>query len=223
MTADEREAIVVQMFPVVRAIAGRVARICRLTDEDDLIGDGALGLVRAVDNYDPRRGASLNQYVRHIILGSILNGLRRKDPVSERARRRVREGERLRTHRQMHGVDLSDREIDASLPGFARARAQVESGVPLSLDVTLPLKLRVRADWNTDPARVYEITARRSMVRGAVQMLPKRQREIVEQHYFAERTLRTISERMAVTPQRVSQLHCAALAKLRVSVTADVR
>lgn len=223
MTADERDAVVARLFPIVRAIAHRVARICRLTDEDDLIGDGALGLVRAVDNYDPARGVSLDQYARHVILGAMLNGLRRKDPISERARRRVREGERLRRQREAHGHFLSERELDAALPGFSRARAQVECGLPLSLDAPLPLGLRLRADWNTDPARLHEIAARRRIVRGALRTLPARQRAIVVQHYFGDRSLRTISERMAVTPQRVSQLHCAALAQLRVAVAADIR
>jgi RNA polymerase sigma factor for flagellar operon FliA len=223
VTAQERDAVVARYFPVVHTIAHRVARICRLTDEDDLIGDGALGLVRAVDNYDSHRGKSLDQYIRHMILGAMLNGLRRKDPISERARRRVREGERLRRQREAQGHVTSERELEALLPGFSRARAQVARGLPVSLDAALPLGLRMRADWNTDPARVYEVHARRASVRRALRTLPERQREIVVQHYFADRSLRTISEHLAVTPQRVSQLHCAALARLRFAVGADVR
>ena len=223
MTAEARDALVAQFFPIVHTIAHRVARICRLTDEDDLIGDGSLGLVRAIDNYDVARGTSLDQYVRHMILGAMLNGLRRKDPISERARRRVREGEKLRRQREAHGEMLSEHELEALLPGFARARAQVARGLPISLDAALPLGLRVRADWNMDPARVYEAHARRGSVRRALSSLPERQREIVVQHYFGDHSLRTISERMAITPQRVSQLHCAALARLRLAVAAEVR
>ena len=223
MTAQERDDTVARFFPIVHTIAHRVARICRLTDEDDLVGDGALGLVRAVDNYDAGRGPSLDQYIRHMILGAMLNGLRRKDPISERARRKVREGERLRRQREAQGHALSERELEMHVPGFGRASAQVARGLPVSLDAPLPVGLRVRADWNTDPARVYEISARGRSVRRALHTLPQRQREIVVQYYFAERSLRSISEHMAVTPQRVSQLHCAALARLRIDMDADVR
>jgi RNA polymerase sigma factor for flagellar operon FliA len=220
---DEREAIVARLFPAVRAIAHRVARICRISDADDLIGDGALGLVRAVDNYDSRRGVSLECYARHCIVGAMLNGLRRKDPISERARRRVREGERVRTQLEADGTSLSERELEAIVPGFGRARAQVECGLPLSLDAPLPLHVRLRADWSADPARLYELAAQRRDVRGALERLPPRQRAIVFEHYFAERSLKAISEGMAITPQRVSQLHCAALGRLRTVVGTDAR
>jgi len=220
MRSDERETAVVRLLPVVRKIAHHVARMCRVPDEDDLIGDGALGLVRAVDTFDASRGVTLERYARHVILGAMLNGLRRKDPVSERARRRVREGERLRA---MRDAQLSDSELDAALPGFARARAQVECGLPLSLDAPLPAGVRVRMDWGSDPARVYERMTRQRAVHGALERLPPRQREIVMAHYFAESSLRTISERMAITPQRVSQLHCAALRRLRSNVIGESR
>lgn len=215
MTAEERDDAVAQLFPLVRIIAHRVARVCRLPDADDLIGDGALGLVRAVDNFDPARGVSLDQYVRHVVLGAMLNGLRRKDPVSERARRRVREGQRVRRVLEAKGGTATDREIDAVVPGYERALAQVERGLPLSLDAPLPYGSRMELDWKEDPARLYELAARRADLRGAVDELPPRHRDIVLQHYFGEQSLRALSEDMNVTPQRISQLHCAALARLR--------
>jgi RNA polymerase sigma factor for flagellar operon FliA len=218
MTAQEREAVVTALFPLVRVIAHRVARACRLADEDDLIGDGALGLVRAVDNYDPSRGVTLERYVRHVVLGSMLNGLRRKDPVSERARRRVRQAERLRDQLEARGASVSDHELDAAAPGFVRALAQVQCGLPLSLDAPLPYGMRPGPDWSGDPALIVERHLQSQGLRGAVAQLPPRQREVVFHHYFCEGSLRALSERMAVTPQRISQLHCAALDRLRAVV-----
>lgn len=218
MNAQERERIVARLFPVVFKIAHRVARVCRVPDEDDLVGDGSLGLVRALDTYDAGRGVSLERYARHVILGAMLNGLRRRDPISERARRRVREGDRLVAAREARGTTMSARELEEALPGISRARAQVECGLPLSLDAPLPLGSRIRVDWSSDPARVYEKIAREQAVRAALGRLSPRQRAIVEQHYFADTPLRTISQAMAVTPQRVSQLHCAALHRMRASV-----
>lgn len=222
MTSEERESVVAQLFPIVRIIAHRVARICRLADADDLIGDGALGLVRAVDNFDPSRGVALEQYVRHVVLGAMLNGLRRKDPVSERARRRVRQGERVRQELESHGRLVSDRELEESVPGFRRALAQVERGLPLSLDAPLPFGSRLALDWSSDPARIFEASSREGDVREAIERLPARHRDIVLQHYFGERSLRALSAHMAVTPQRISQLHCAALARLRTLVRNNI-
>lgn len=222
MNAQERERVVARLFPVVFKIAHRVARICRVPDEDDLVGDGALGLVRALDTYDAARGVSLERYARHVILGAMLNGLRRKDPISERARRRVRQGDRLQAASEARGTPLSARELEEALPGIGRARAQVECGLPLSLDAPLPIGSRIRIDWGDDPARLYERIARERAVRAALERLSPRQREIVERHYFADTPLRTISHALAVTPQRVSQLHCAALHRMRAAVGGEV-
>ena len=215
MTQSERETLVTRMLPVVSIIARHVARICRLRDQDDLVGDGAVGLVRAVDAYDPTRGVTFDSYARHVILGAMLNGLRQRDPVSERARRRIREAERLRAELEARGAVPSNRDLENALPGLDRARAQVERGLPLSLDAPLPLGTSVHVDWSGDPARVFEKGTRRRIVRRAVGELPRRQRQIVVNHYFADVPLRALSARMAITPQRVSQLHCAALARLR--------
>ena len=222
MNADERERHVLKLFPVVFKIAHRVARICRVPDEDDLVGDGALGLVRALDTYDASRGVSLDRYARHVILGAMLNGLRRKDPISERARRRVREGDRLQAASEARGVPLSAQELEEAVPGISRARAAVERGLPLSLDAPLPAGARMRIDWSNDPAQLYEGIARERAVHSALERLSSRQREIVVQHYFSDTPLRTISESLAVTPQRVSQLHCAALHRMRAAVIGEV-
>ena len=221
MNADERERHVRKLFPVVFKIAHRVARICRVPDEDDLVGDGALGLVRALDTYDANRGVTLDRYARHVILGAMLNGLRRKDPISERARRRVREGDRLQAASEANGVTMSPCELETALPGITRARAQVECGLPLSLDAPLPSGARMRIDWSDDPARLYERAVTERLVHSALARLSPRHREIVVQHYFAGTPLRIISETMTVTPQRVSQLHCAALHQMRSIVMGE--
>jgi len=222
MNAEERERHVRKLFPVVFRIAHRVARICRVPDEDDLVGDGALGLVRALDTYDANRGVTLDRYARHVILGAMLNGLRRKDPISERARRRVREGDRLQAASEARGLMLSPQQLEEALPGITRARAQVERGLPLSLDAPLPSGARMHIDWSNDPAQLYESSVRERAVNSALDCLSARQREIVVRHYFADTPLRTISQTMAVTPQRVSQLHCAALHRMRAAVTGEL-
>ena len=221
MTSDQREAAVATLLPIVHLIARRVARICRVRDPDDLIGDGSLGLLRAIDTFDAGRGVSLERYARHVVLGAILNGLRHRDPVSERARRRVRIAERLRRELQARGCAPTERELEAAVAGLRRARAQVDCGLPLSLDMALPIGIAVRPDWSGDPARVYAREAGMRTVRLAIDSLPARQQEIVRDHYFRDVPLRVLSQKMAVTPQRVSQLHCAALARLRAAVAAE--
>lgn len=211
-----REDEIRSLLPLVRRIARRVKRLVPGFDLDDLIGDGSIGLIRAVDTYDPSRGPSLRQYATRLILGSMLNGVRRMDPVSERARRTVRDGENVRyALAAVSGVVPSALEMDRRRPGYLRALAATYRGQPLSLDAPLPQGEAVTADWSADPAVVCERRAKCEELRACVEALPARQRDLVRAHYFGERSLRAIGRAMAISSQRASQLHLAALAKLR--------
>jgi RNA polymerase sigma factor (sigma-70 family) len=94
--SETREERIARLLPLVRRIARRISLVARGADRDDLLGDGALGLIRAVDTYDPLRGATLEAYARKLIAGAMLNGLRKLDPVSERVRRTLRRAEERR-------------------------------------------------------------------------------------------------------------------------------
>ena len=90
-----REATIRALLPLVKRIARRVkgwfrASISTIRRRRKRRIDPGGGL------YDPSRGPSLQQYAHRLIVGSMLNGIRRMDPVSERARRTVRDGENQR-------------------------------------------------------------------------------------------------------------------------------
>src|SRR5579884_2527602 len=92
----KRERVIHRFFPLVRRIARRMQRLVPGSSLDDLIGDGAVGLIRSVDTYDASLGYTFQSYARKVIAGSMLNGLRRMDPIPERVRRRVRGAEEIR-------------------------------------------------------------------------------------------------------------------------------
>jgi RNA polymerase sigma factor (sigma-70 family) len=213
---EAREATIRAMLPLVRRIARRVKRLVPGFDLDDLIGDGSVGLIRAVDSYDPSRGPSLQQYAQRLIAGSMLNGIRRMDPVSERARRTVRDGENARyAIAAMRGDVPTPAEMELQRPGYLRALAATHCGQPLSLDAPLPPGETQTLDWGDDPGRIVEARGRSAALAALVAALPKRQREVVVAHYFGDASLRAIGARMAISAQRASQLHLAAIAKLR--------
>ncbi len=85
----------------------------------------------------------------------------------------------------------------------------------LSLDAPLPGEPNVLADFGADPQAELELHAGAAELRAALARLPPRQRRILELHYYGELSLHAIGKRMSVSPQRVSQLHLEALARLR--------
>jgi RNA polymerase sigma factor (sigma-70 family) len=78
-------------------------------------------------------------------------------------------------------------------------------------------------DWSGDPARCVLALGDRAALRAAILHLPKRQRQVVVMHYFGDHSLRAIGRRMAISAQRASQLHVAAVERLRRSAYAASR
>jgi RNA polymerase sigma factor for flagellar operon FliA len=181
-----------------------------------LVGDGCVGLIRAVDAFDPQRGVPIKYYARSVIVGAMLNGIRQRDPVSERVRRRLRQAESERfALAQRNGTMPALAEMEQRLPGLAVARRIAHAAAPLSLDSKLAQDEGGLLDYSADPARLVLKRSMEVAVRAAVSQLPERERRVVLLHYFANQPLSTISRNMRISPQRASQLHLAAVKKLR--------
>ena len=212
----EREECVRALLPLVRRLARRLKRLVPNLETDDLVGDGCIGLLRAFDSFDPHRGPQLDEYARRLIVGAMLNGVRRMDPVSERTRRIVRDGENRRyALAAMRGSIPTVQEMELRCPGYRRAVAAAYRGQPLSLDAPLPRGESLVDDWSGDPAAIVERRSERARLAGQIARLSPRQRDVVMMHYFNDNSLRAVGRRLAISPQRASQLHLSAIAKLR--------
>jgi RNA polymerase sigma factor (sigma-70 family) len=213
---EDREDAIRRLVPLVRRIARRIMRLVPGADLDDLIGDGCVGLIRAVDAFDPSLGPSLEHYARRVALGAMLNGVRRLDPVSERVRRVIRVAERERYALAVErGALPTYGEMEERFHTLARARTEAHRGSPLSLDAPLPPDSGAVPSGGDDPAGTVVANAERRRVRAAIDALPRRQRAVLVAHYFGEQPLRALSDEMRVSPQRVSQLHVAAIERMR--------
>lgn len=216
IAVSRREALIRSFLPLVRRIARRVRRMVPGSDMDDLIGDGCVGLIRAIDAFDPARGPTLQAYVSRVVAGTMLNGLRRLDPVSERVRREVREADRARYELAVECGELpTQREMEVRRPALRRAALHAYRYTPLSLDTPLPVHESLSGDWAADPALLAGARLDRAFIRGALTTLTPRQRSVVALYYFGGKTLYEIGRALAISPQRASQLHVTALRNLR--------
>jgi RNA polymerase sigma factor for flagellar operon FliA len=223
--SEEREAQIRGLLPIVRSFARRVHRMVPSSELDDLIGDGCVGLIRAVDAFDPTRGVPLEQYARRLILGAVLNGVRRADPVPERMRRTLRMAENARfALAQELGTLPTPGAMERITPPLAPARTEAYRRNALSLDTKLPRSERLQLDHSGDPQEIAIGRLERECMRRAIAALPQRQRSIVMAHYFGEQPLRALVAPLSISPQRVSQLHLIALRRLRdeLAATADM-
>jgi len=87
MTTSLREELIVSHLPQVELLARRLHHRCPQVELEDLISAGTIGLIQAVDRFDPKRNVKLNTLAEHRISGAMLDYLRRIDPLSRDVRR----------------------------------------------------------------------------------------------------------------------------------------
>jgi RNA polymerase sigma factor for flagellar operon FliA len=236
MTRDSslRERLCEAALPLVRRLAALVLR--RLPSHftiDDLIGDGCIGLLRAIDRFDPAYEVAFETWATRIVRGSMLNGLRRMDAVPERVRRDARSLDSARWRLAMEaGAAPRDRDAAADA-GLSAQKLQaiqmaLRSAATLSLDAPInggmapdgaSLGEFIAAD-DPDPAdRVVETDLRLVLAR-VVASLSARDRHIVAAFYSGNTTFREIGNSYGISKQRVSQLHNRALEGMRKTLAA---
>src|SRR5438874_743899 len=92
ITNGERERLILEHLPQVRLIARRIQeRLPESVSLDDLISTGVIGLISAIDNFDPRHNVKLKTYAEYKIRGAILDSLRGLDWAPRQKRRRAKQ------------------------------------------------------------------------------------------------------------------------------------
>jgi RNA polymerase sigma factor for flagellar operon FliA len=199
---------------------------------DDLFSDGVLGLVDAVTKFDASKRVRLETYARHRIRGSILDGLRGADPASRDLRRKNQRIQKLYNELEVKlGRSVMDDEMAAvqgmNLAQWHRALTEVQSAGfevsarTLSAGPTAKRPCAEAAlleDDDPDPFDLCYRREQREILGRALSILRKRERQIVTLYYGHELAMKLIAEHMNVDESRISQLHAAALVRLKANV-----
>jgi RNA polymerase sigma factor FliA len=234
MEKPDRQGMVLLHLPQVRLVAKSIWDRMRFAVElDDLIGYGTTGLVRAVERFDPSRGILLKTYAEHRIRGAILDGLRGMDWLPRSARQKQRQAQqasdleppanhctqaraallphRERQHRATNGPPTS------SAAYVPRMEAVIPGGNLGDLErlALASMSRHSRRSIEPDPESLYQQKEGYDKLAEAILQLPRRHREVIELYYRRELSMKQIGEKLHVHESRVSQLHAAALQKLR--------
>ena len=229
----DRDALLLEHAKLVRYIAERMAvMLPSHLEVQDLIQDGTVGLMEAIDRYDERRGVKFKTFAATRIRGSILDGLRQHDWVSRGGRRRVREMNRAEEElSQQLKRTPTEGELSqhTSLPveEIQRRRRENREGVVLSLDELARLSAMNGSDetlgtnlpdMETNVERTVAQKEMHQKLVVALKHLDEREQMVLQLYYNEELGVKDIASLLGVSNARVSQLHTRALGKVRNSL-----
>ena len=229
-TADRaKEEMVTQYLPLVRFVAERVHR--RLppgVDLESLIHSGVVGLLQALDRFDPKRGVDFEIYARYRIQGEVMQCLRSLDWVRRSVRSWGRKIEAAKTKlaakfaREPAAEEIA-KELEIPLESYFRLEQQVNEATLLSLE---DLSIASEAEWERaqekytnspflDPLSVVEGKDLVEKLASGIAALPERDRLVVTLYYYEELTLREIGQILDLSEGRVCQILAQVVTCLR--------
>jgi len=223
-----REELIHKYFHLVKYVAGRISsNLPPNVELSDLISEGVLGLIDAIEKYDDARGVKFETYAITRINGAIIDSLRALDWVPRAIRQQARALERVIGELEAElGRVPSESEI-AERMGIAPhqlavLQRKIRTGVVVSLeesvtnqrdsDIALADTLQ---DQDSDVGAPLEEVQTRQELSEAVQHLPSQERIVIQAYYFEGKTLKELKGVLGVSESRVSQIHAQAVVRLR--------
>lgn len=225
-----KDEIVIEYAPLIRYIAQKIAaRLPSNIELDDLISCGVIGLMDAIEKFDPTRDNKFKTYAEFRIRGSILDELRAQDWVP----RSIREKAKLleRTYKKLEsslGRAATDEEmckaLDISQDQFHSLLNQAKSVSLLNIDDSSSfnrgdkklLSGIVQEGQLNNPFYAVSYKNMQDKIKEGIKALPEKQRLVLSLYYFEDLNLKDIGQVLDVTESRVSQLHTQAITKLRM-------
>jgi RNA polymerase sigma factor for flagellar operon FliA len=225
----DKDQLVRCFAPLVKRIAYHLmARLPSSVQVDDLVQNGMIGLLDAIDRFEAGMGAQFETYATQRVRGAMLDGLRENDWLPRGLRRELRRVEQaIARLEQEFGRPPAEDELAAVL-GVPLAEYQkilqdarghqLVSFEDLREEDGEDFLERHFADDEGDPSRILEDENLKKLLVRGIESLPEREKLMMALYYEQDLNLREIGEVLGVTESRVSQLHAQAVARLRTRI-----
>ena len=224
---DERERLILENLPQVRWIATRYYdKLAGYVSFDDLMSAGVIGLINAVDSFDPSFNVKLRTYARHKIRGAVLDSIRGLDGIPAHKRKMLKTLEDAivalenKLQRSPTEEEIAS-EMHLSLSDYQDALVDLRSVSFGSLDEVpegrseSPLLKYVAYDDENLPAHILERAELQKLLASAIDKMPKVERTILTLYFKEDQNLKDIAEILGIHVTRVCQLKSQAIMRLR--------
>lgn len=232
---DVKNEIIVEYAPLIKYIAQKIAaRLPANVELDDLISCGVIGLMDAIEKFDPSRDNKFKTYAEFRIRGSILDELRSQDWVPRSVREKAKVLEKAYAELEASlGRAASDEEVSTHLgisqDDFYNLLDKAKSVSVLNID---ELASFTRGDKklmmgllehrrSSNPFNAITFKKAQERIKESIKALPEKQRLVLSLYYYEDLNLKEIGQVLDVTESRVSQLHTQAIIKLKVKLKKD--
>ena len=212
----DRDQLVQRFVPLVKRIAYHLmARLPASVQFDDLVQNGMIGLLDAMERFEEGFGAQFETYATQRVRGAMLDGLRENDWLPRQLRRELRRIEGM-INKLAAALDMPLAEYQKTLQD-ARGH-QILYFEDFAGEEGEDFLERHFTDNEADPLRLLEDKSLKQVLVAAIERLPEREKLMMALYYEKELNLREIGEVMGVSESRVCQLHSQAVARLRSQV-----
>ncbi len=225
-----RDQLITEYLPYVKRIVQRLAvHLPSTVDIDDLMNVGVIGLIQAVDRYDPRRDNKFMTYAIFRIKGAVLSELRARDFLSRSNRRKIRELESvyLRLEQKL-GREADDREIAKELGVDLEQVYRTKQMSSISFISLEELGISSRDEKekllsylvnnDDDALAMTKLKELKEAMAEAIRQLPEKERLVISLYYLDELTMKETGKVLGITESRVSQIHSQAILHLRAKL-----
>lgn len=230
--AATKDEIIIEYAPLVKFIAQKIfARLPSNIELDDLISCGVIGLMDAIDKFDPSRDNKFKTYAEFRVRGAILDELRAQDWVPRSVREKAKLVERTYAKLESElGRPATDEEmckrLECSQDEFHDLLNKSKSVSLLNIDDSATfnrgdkklLAGLVEGAKNANPFYAVSYKNIRDKIKEGIRALPEKQRLVLSLYYYEDLNLKEIGSVLDVTESRVSQLHTQAIIKLKVKL-----
>jgi RNA polymerase sigma factor for flagellar operon FliA len=225
---DDRERIIEEFLPIIKHLAFKVSR--GFDDDgitEDLISSGVLGLLEAMEKFDPGRGIKLNTFAYLRIRGAMIDELRKRDWFPRSARTKAKKLEEVirkleaRLGRYPREEEVAA-ELKVDLEDYLIMLKDFGSLSVLSIEDISEVSgmdregiIRYVMDEGASPEKCAEMRELEGLLGHEIDRLPEKQKLVLSLYYYEDMNMKEIAEVLGITEARISQIHSQAVLSLR--------